>query len=55
LERFVANQRDLYHTNPSAASDLIPADAGKFAPADLAAWTAVSRVLFNLDDFMTRE
>ena len=22
--------------------------------ADLAAWTAVSRVLFNLDDFITR-
>ena len=22
---------------------------------ELAAWTAISRVLFNLDDFMTRE
>jgi mono/diheme cytochrome c family protein len=55
LQQFLANQRDLYHTHPGAATDLIAAEKEKVAPVELAAWTAVGRVLFNLDDFMTRE
>jgi len=65
LEQFLASQRQLYQSNPSAAAQF----AAKFAVKDdqsslaanpkqvteLAVWSAVSRVLFNLDDFMTRE
>jgi len=32
-----------------------PPSADKAGITELAAWTAVGRVLFNLDDFMTRD
>jgi mono/diheme cytochrome c family protein len=71
LARFLAVQRDEYRSDPTAASLLVikeqvfdssPGGAmmaeesinPKQVP-ELAAWTAVARVLFNLDDFMTRE
>jgi mono/diheme cytochrome c family protein len=71
LVRFLAVQRDEYRSDPTAASLLVvkeqvfdssPGGAmmaeesinPKQVP-ELAAWTAVARVLFNLDDFMTRE
>jgi hypothetical protein len=71
LSRFLATQRDEFRTDIASASLLVmkpqvydssPAgtiegDAAvdpKQIP-ELAAWTSVARVLFNLDDFMTRE
>jgi hypothetical protein len=61
LGTFLAAQRQIYQANPGAAVQFI-AKNGQSSDApnpkqavELAAWTAVSRVLFNLDDFMTRE
>jgi hypothetical protein len=69
--RFLALQRDEFQSDVTAASHLIVKEevfdtspGGKQASEEsidpktlpeLAAWTAVSRVLFNLDDFLTRE
>ena len=71
LQRFLALQRDEYRSDPTSASLLVVKEQvfssspggnleseesvdAKSIP-ELAAWTAVCRVLFNLDDFMTRE
>ena len=71
MVRFLALQRDEYRTDPTAASlvvvkeevyDTSPGQIPSTEPVverkdipELAAWTGVARVLFNLDDFMTRE
>jgi hypothetical protein len=58
LTQFLGAQRQVYQSNPSAAVQLIAKSDQSSNPqqaAELAAWTAVSRVLFNLDDFLTRE
>jgi len=62
LLKFLAGQRQVYQEDSKAAADLMsrpaakPADGvDRAAVAELAAWTSVGRVLFNLDDFMTRE
>ncbi|MDQ6699063.1 MAG: DUF1549 and DUF1553 domain-containing protein, partial [Acidobacteriota bacterium] len=71
LMRFLAVQRDEYQSDPTSASLMVVKEevfdsspGGNLESAEsvdpkqipeLAAWTAVSRVLFNLDDFMTRE
>jgi hypothetical protein len=48
LTEFLTHQLDDFQTND--------ADAKKVAATpELAAWTAVSRVLLNLDEFITRE
>jgi hypothetical protein len=50
-----------YSEDEKAANSLLArlsaADSGadRKAKATLAAWTSVGRVIFNLDDFMTRE
>jgi mono/diheme cytochrome c family protein len=71
LARFLASERTEYGSDPTSASLLVvkeqvfnssspetqstePSVDPKTVP-ELAAWTAVSRVLFNLDDSMTRE
>ncbi len=71
LSRFLAVQRDEYLSDPTSASlmvikeqvfDSSPGGAMEAEQSvdpkqipELAAWTATARVLFNLDDFMTRE
>ncbi len=71
LSRFLSLQRDEYRSDPTSASLLVvkeqvfdssPGGAlvaedtlDPKAIPDLAAWTAASRVMFNLDDFQTRE
>ena len=71
MARFLALQRDEYKSDPTAASLLVvkeqvfDSSPGGTVTSEnnvqtreipeLAAWTAVARVLFNLDDFMTRE
>ena len=47
LAGLVAAELDEYRTHPEAAQ--------KLGGPDLAAWTAVSRVLMNTDEFITRE
>jgi hypothetical protein len=71
LQRFLSLQRDEYRSDPTSASLLVVKEqvfdsspngnvvgeegVDTKAIPELAAWTAVSRVFFNLDDFMTRE
>jgi len=64
LLRFLATERDEYRSNPASASLMVKEQAVTSSASEstdpkdvpeLAAWTALSRVLFNLDDFMTRE
>ena len=56
LTKFLADQRQIYHEDSKAAAELFTrpgmTDGGN---AELAAWVSVSRVMLNLDDFMTRE
>ena len=59
LGKFLADQRRIYQSNPGAAAQFVAKDENSAVnpkqAMELAAWTAVCRVLFNLDDFMTRE
>ena len=56
LNNYLALQRSGFVDNPEAATLLSPASLPDETPAaDGAAWTAVSRVLLNLDEFITRE
>ena len=57
LHSFLVASRDYYAQHAEQARDLVAAgnkDTGT-APAELAAWTTVSRVIMNLDEFFTRE
>jgi hypothetical protein len=59
--KFLSDQLQTYSEDEKAANSLLArlsaADSGadRKAKATLAAWTSVGRVIFNLDDFMTRE
>jgi hypothetical protein len=56
MASFLTQQRKVYVGDPNAMKQLlVKAGAGADASPDLAAWISVGRVLFNLDDFMTRE
>jgi mono/diheme cytochrome c family protein len=56
LQAFIDTQKTWYSKNPqhakTVAPDFIPPD---WEVSDAAAWTALSRVLLNLDEFITRE
>jgi hypothetical protein len=56
LQRLYSGQLDGFQTNPFEAIAIAAksASAGPETP-ELAAWTVVSRVLLNLDEFITRE
>ena len=51
LQRLYSVELDAFQTKPGEASGI----AGKDASPQLAAWTAVARVLLNTDEFITRE
>ena len=56
MASFLTQQRKVYAADPNAMKQLlVKAGAGANASPDLAAWISVGRVIFNLDDFMTRE
>ena len=56
LEQFLAVQLDDFLTHPERAHHVLGQDAPEGADIpQLAAWLAVSRVLLNLDEFVTRE
>jgi uncharacterized protein DUF1553/uncharacterized protein DUF1549/cytochrome c len=50
LQQFLARQLDHFQTDPSEARALAGA-----ADANVAAWIGTSRILLNLDEFITRE
>jgi hypothetical protein len=55
LASYLVSERDAFQTNVEQAK-LIAPDAGDEREAvEIAAWTALSRVLLNLDEFITRE
>ncbi|MEE2990938.1 MAG: DUF1553 domain-containing protein, partial [Planctomycetota bacterium] len=56
LMDFFESQREYFKSTPGDAEKVAPANrADGFPLEEAAAWTAVSRVLFNLDEFITRE
>ncbi|MCA9142381.1 MAG: DUF1553 domain-containing protein [Planctomycetales bacterium] len=55
LMELVATQRDAFSNDPDAATTLIGGEKPRSNDIELAAWTAASRVLINLDEFITRE
>jgi mono/diheme cytochrome c family protein len=57
LHRYLVTQLDEYRARPDEARTLLGLASGA-SPSDLperAAWTALARVLLNLDEFITRE
>jgi len=56
LLRFLSSQRKQFTDDADRAKAVSPQDKPQnVSPAEAAAWTAVARVLLNLDEFVTRE
>jgi hypothetical protein len=56
LLRLLADFRELASADADAAAKLLgPHKPEGIAPAEAAAWVALSRTLLNLDEFVTRE
>jgi hypothetical protein len=56
LVRFFTHQYEHFQSNPELAQAVVPVNCPPHIPhADAAAWTAVARVMLNLDEFITRE
>ena len=55
LVELVAAQRQAFSQDPDAATALIGGEKPHSNDIELASWTATSRVLMNLDEFITRE
>ncbi|HXT58458.1 MAG TPA: hypothetical protein VN699_07480, partial [Pirellulales bacterium] len=56
LAELLAASREWYRSRQDEAQQLVGSDAAAgAAPYENAAWIATSRVLINLDEFITRE
>jgi mono/diheme cytochrome c family protein len=55
LLQFLHQQRTAFATQPHAAQQLAAVCGAEADAVEQAAWTAVARVLLNLDEFITRE
>ena len=56
LHSYLNEQRTRFESDPKSAADFAPNPLPNGAVAnEAAAWTAISRVLMNLDEFITRE
>ncbi len=52
---YFVDQRKMFEADPDMAGDWFPAKLDNVDPAEAAGWVAVSRILLNLDEFITRE
>jgi mono/diheme cytochrome c family protein len=56
LRDYLQHQRTRFASDEKAAAEFSPSSLpGQVSPVDGATWTAVARVLMNLDEFITRE
>jgi len=55
LLRFYVRLRNTLENDPSRVAELIPAAFEEIEPVENAAWVGLSRVLLNMDEFITRE
>jgi hypothetical protein len=55
LTRYFEKQRSILRQDEKSAAQLFPNLVDGVEPADAGAWTALSSVLLNLDEFITRE
>ncbi len=55
LNQLLAENRTLFSAKPDLARSLMQTKDDQPDPIEPAAWTAVARVLLNLDEFLTRE
>ncbi len=55
LARYFEEQKKLCAHDSEALKQLAPNPVSGVGPAEVAAWTGLSRVLMNLDEFITRE
>ena len=55
LTSYYRDQKRLLDETPGAAEGWFPTRLEGYDPVETAAWTGVSRVLLNLDEFITRE
>jgi hypothetical protein len=55
LVRYYEAERAAYAADSKNAAAMLPAAVAGAPPEERAAWTAVSRVLLNLDEFINRE
>ena len=55
LTLYFNRQRDSLKSEPDAVSAMFPNRVDGTDPVDAAAWTGLSSVLLNLDEFITRE
>ena len=55
LLMYLDHQRALFESDQSAVVDLLGETASDAVTAERAAWVALSSVLLNLDEFLTRE
>ena len=54
IQSLLAQERDALQTRPEEAQ-LLASDNSEDEAIELAAWTAIARVLLNTDEFITRE
>jgi hypothetical protein len=55
LRDYHSEQEVIFNSEPKLAKDFMPLDVPGVKPAEAAAWTGLSSVLLNLDEFITRE
>ncbi|MCA9023143.1 MAG: DUF1553 domain-containing protein, partial [Planctomycetaceae bacterium] len=55
LSDFLNRQREYFNSHPEEAKQISEQKKVKDAPADFAAWVALSRVLLNMDETITKE
>ena len=55
LKDYHSEQKAIFDSERELATDFMPLDVPGLDPVEAAAWTGVSSVLLNLDEFITRE
>jgi hypothetical protein len=55
LGSYFDQQVGIFRSDPASAAAMMPMTPEGASPVDAAAWVGVSRVLLNLDEFITRE